>query len=111
MNDNWYEAAITYDAPHRIVSVVDWVSDGFVDEPATAHLDDFVAPIPKEDPKPRGPALYNVFAWGINDPSEANRTFEHENFDSLASPYGWHFVETSTDPAKGAFKGAASSRT
>ena len=98
MKDNWYEAAVTHSAPHRIVSVVDWVSDGFVDEPAHAHLADFgFAPIPKE-PAPRAPALYNVFAWGVNDPSEANRTFEHENFDALASPFGWHFVETGSEP-------------
>ncbi|KAG5219773.1 Fungalysin/Thermolysin Extracellular metalloproteinase [Salix suchowensis] len=59
MSDNWYEAAVSAAAPHRIVSVVDWASD---------------APIPK--PKPGAPATYNVFAWGINDPSEGLRSRE-----------------------------------
>ena len=27
MKDNWYEAAVAAEAPHRIVSVVDWASD------------------------------------------------------------------------------------
>jgi extracellular elastinolytic metalloproteinase len=101
MKDNWYEAAVTYSQPHRIVSVVDWAADGFVDQPLPEFTDS-VAPIPKEPsafPHARAPAKYNVFAWGVNDPSEANRTFEYENFDSLASPAGWHVVELSSDPA------------
>ena len=104
MKDNWYEAAVTHSAPHRIVSVVDWAADGFVDEPVSPAFADF-APIPKEPviPSARAPALYNVFAWGVNDPSEANRTFELENFDSLASPAGWHIVATSNDPATSGF--------
>ena len=101
MKDNWYEAAVTYSQPHRNVSVVDWAADGFVDEPMPELFDGF-APIPKEPstlPHTRPAAKYNVFSWGINDPSEGNRTFEYENFDALASPVGWHVVEVSTDPA------------
>lgn len=129
MANNWYEAAVTHRAPHSIVSVVDWAADGFSDEPvhtneASTHLfphqhptveklssrpntcemkvkGTTLAPVPEPRfPHAHSPALYNVFAWGVNDPSEANRTFEFENFDSLASPAGWHVVELSNDPAR-----------
>lgn len=82
MRDNWYEAAVSAIAPHRIISVVDWASD---------------APAPAESS-----ATYNVFPWGINDPSEGQRSVNFENFDSLASPMGWHSIPHSCDPL---FKG------
>lgn len=86
MEDNWYEAAVSAVMPHRIVSVVDWASDSPVP----------LAPIPKE-PSEHG-AIYNVFKWGINDPSVGNRSIEKENFDSLASPVGWHSLPYANDP-------------
>ena len=84
MQDNWYEAAVAAEAPHRIISVVDWASDSPVP----------FAPVPKE---PQG-ATYNVFAWGINDPSVGERSIQKENFDSLASPVGWHALPYANDP-------------
>ncbi|KAJ3850382.1 Fungalysin metallopeptidase-domain-containing protein [Lentinula lateritia] len=83
MQDNWYEAAVSAIAPHRIISVVDWASD---------------APVPVPD-APKEPASYNVFAWGVNDPAEGNRTLQKENFDSLASPIGWHSLPFANDPS------------
>ncbi|KAJ7074555.1 Fungalysin metallopeptidase-domain-containing protein [Mycena amicta] len=82
MQDNWYEAAVSATAPHRIVSVVDWASDAAV-------------PIPT----PGKAATYNVFTFGINDPSEGKRTVEKENFDPLASPVGWHALPYANDPS------------
>ena len=82
MQDNWYEAVVSRQPPHRILSVVDWASD---------------SPVPSE-PTPRPPATYNVFAYGINDPSEGNRSFAKENFDPLASPLGWHVIPLANDP-------------
>ncbi|KAI0822155.1 Fungalysin metallopeptidase-domain-containing protein [Trametes gibbosa] len=84
MKDNWYEAAVSAEAPHRIVTVVDWASDSPVP----------LAPVPSEPVA----ASYNVFAWGINDPSVGERSIEKENFDSLASPLGWHALPYSVDP-------------
>ncbi|KAG6890177.1 hypothetical protein C0995_010882 [Termitomyces sp. Mi166 len=81
MQDNWYEAAVSATAPHRIISVVDWASD---------------APIPTEPELPAG--TYNVFLWGLNDPTEGNRTLHKENFDAFASPVGWHALPYSHDP-------------
>ncbi|EEB95487.1 hypothetical protein MPER_05538, partial [Moniliophthora perniciosa FA553] len=57
MQDNWYEVAVSAQAPHRIISVVDWASD---------------APMPKPSTPKAG--TYKVFGWGMNDPSEGNRT-------------------------------------
>lgn len=85
MQDNWYEAAVTVTEPHRIVSVVDWASDSPI-------------PAPKE-PKTLAPASYNVFGWGVNDPTTGNRSIVHENFDYLASPVGWHTLRAYNDPA------------
>ncbi|KAG6819501.1 hypothetical protein H0H93_011238 [Arthromyces matolae] len=82
MQDNWYEASVSANAPHRIISVVDWASD---------------APIPT-DPEVT-PATYNVFAWGVNDPAEGNRTLNKENFDAFASPAGWHALPYAHDPS------------
>ncbi|KAF9466805.1 Fungalysin metallopeptidase-domain-containing protein [Collybia nuda] len=83
MQDNWYEAAVSATAPHRIISVVDWASD---------------APIPT-DPSTPEPASYNVFKWGINDPAEGDRSMEKENYDVLASPVGWHSIPYAHDPS------------
>jgi extracellular elastinolytic metalloproteinase len=80
MKDNWYEAAVSANAPHRIVSVVDWASD---------------SPIP---PPSHPPASYNIFPWGINDPACGNRTIVSENDDKIASPVGWHVLPFANDP-------------
>jgi extracellular elastinolytic metalloproteinase len=82
MQDNWYEAIVSRQAPHRILSVVDWASD---------------SPIPSE-PAQHPPATYNVFAFGINDPSEGDRSIAKEQFDKLASPLGWHVIPVKNDP-------------
>ena len=81
MQDNWYDAAVTAQAPHKIVSVVDWASD---------------SPIPK--PKEPVVGSYNVFKWGVNDPAVGDRSIEKESFDSLASPAGWHAIPYANDP-------------
>ena len=85
MQDNWYETSVSATAPHKIISVVDWASD---------------APIPKAPEVV--PATYNVFKWGINDPAVGDRSIDKENFDSLASPVGWHSIPYTRDPS---FKG------
>jgi extracellular elastinolytic metalloproteinase len=53
-----------------------------------------VAPTPETEG-----ATYNVFRWGLNDPTEGKRTIEKENFDHLASPVGWHSLPWSVDPS------------
>ncbi|TFY67498.1 hypothetical protein EVJ58_g1586 [Rhodofomes roseus] len=86
MQDNWYEAAVSASQPHRIISVVDWASDSPMP----------VAPVPPNVERNTG--VYNVFSWGINDPSVGNRSTQKEYFDSLASPIGWHSLPFANDP-------------
>lgn len=86
MASNWYETSVSAYAPHRIISVADWTSDAPMHE--------------LEEPAGKKPATYNVFKWGLNDPSEGERTIEHENVDSLASPVGWHTLPYTKDPSE-----------
>lgn len=88
MQDNWYEAVISRQAPHRILSVVDWASDAPVSPEPPVH----------SEPAQRPPATYHIYEWGINDPSEGNRSLAKENFDTLASPLGWHVLPVANDP-------------
>jgi hypothetical protein len=85
MQDNWYEAAVDVFEPSNIISVVDWASDSPF------------APIPKV-PAPPKAASYNIFTWGVNDPSVGGRSMQPENFDALASPLGWHKLPAANDP-------------
>ncbi|CDO68520.1 hypothetical protein BN946_scf184998.g17 [Trametes cinnabarina] len=85
MQDNWYETAVSAEMPHRIISVVDWANDSPVP----------LAPVPKEPQS----ATYRVFEWGINDPSLGDRSIQKENFDALASPWGWHALPVANDPS------------
>ncbi|KIO00347.1 hypothetical protein M404DRAFT_16393 [Pisolithus tinctorius Marx 270] len=107
MQDNWYEATVTAELPHRVISVVDWASDSPM-PPMT------FAPIPKKypDPPKSEPAMYVVFPWGTNDPEEAAvrreraeaHTVSYGRFavpelgDTLASPAGWHALPYANDP-------------
>ncbi|EGN97406.1 hypothetical protein SERLA73DRAFT_184099 [Serpula lacrymans var. lacrymans S7.3] len=92
MQDNWYEASVAAIAPHRIVTVVDWASDSPLPHPSFQ-----TAPIPPTTPSPL-PASYNIFPWGVNDPSEGERAIVQELGDKLASPVGWHTLPYKNDP-------------
>lgn len=96
MEDNWYEASVSANSPHRIVSVVDWASDS-----SFSYPNPNTAPIPVPPPVHK-PATYNVFKWGVNDPSVGNRSIEKEYLDSLASPAGWHSFPFANDPDRDA---------
>ncbi|KZS86984.1 hypothetical protein SISNIDRAFT_461290 [Sistotremastrum niveocremeum HHB9708] len=82
MQHNWYEAAVTLgeDGSYDVPFVADWTSDFSPSEE------------PSSSPNYRSPARYAVFPWGVNDPSEANRSVEYEREDPIASPVGWHTV-------------------
>ena len=83
MEDNWYETTVSVKQPYNIISVVDWASD---------------SPVPYPPPTKKL-ATYNVFAWGINDPAEGERSIVTENYDTLASPVGWHTLPYTSDPS------------
>ncbi|EIW74726.1 hypothetical protein CONPUDRAFT_170062 [Coniophora puteana RWD-64-598 SS2] len=103
---NSYEAYVSVSSPHRILSVVDYASDGdphtdtihssdinsapsrkFV----TQHGDSLAPrrrPIP-DVPLPKlAPSTYKVFQWGYNDPSEALKKAGILPGDPSAPPYG-----------------------
>jgi len=80
-NSNFYQT--TVDATSSEVrSVADWVSSAPVDH--HHHIDE------EEEDGPE--ALYKVIRWGLNDPSEGNRTLEAGVRDLSYSPYGWHTI-------------------
>ncbi|KAH7881725.1 Fungalysin metallopeptidase-domain-containing protein [Phlebopus sp. FC_14] len=84
MRDNWYEATVDAYQPSYILAVADWASDS----PVLPY------------PSPADVATYNVFKFGINDPSEGERSLEKENIDWLASPLGWHSLPEGNMPFK-----------
>lgn len=81
-NSNFYE--VTIDATSGSVrSSADWVAS------APTHI---------QQGEDEVEAQYKVIRWGLNDPSEGNRTLEIGAQDHTASPYGWHEV-----PGKASF--------
>ena len=83
-NSNFYQT--TVDATTAEVrSVVDWVASAPVghDHVEQAFEDD------EEHPE----AQYKVITWGLNDPTEGNRTLEAGVRDRAYSPTGWHRVQ------------------
>ncbi|KAH0835578.1 Fungalysin metallopeptidase-domain-containing protein [Lanmaoa asiatica] len=126
MEYNWYETTVTTSIPHRIVSVVDWVSDFPMPMPIfeadqLPNLGAFVPPGSKGAPQPPelNKASYLVFPWGTNDPVDAaqRKAAEHGESagaeyplsygrevvedlgDAFASPAGWHTLPFSHDPS------------
>lgn len=100
MQDNWYEAAVSASNPTKIVEVVDWASDASAPmrrpkKPCHGDANAKVAPVPKPTPVT---ATYNIWPWGINDPSEGERDIETDPWDKIASPLGWHSLPASHDP-------------
>lgn len=53
-------------------------------------------------PCPADPAefktSYNVWPFGLNDPTTGNRSVLHSPHDTVASPVGWHSIPISTSP-------------
>jgi extracellular elastinolytic metalloproteinase len=84
-NSNFYQT--TVDATTgEVRSVVDWVSSSPI-----SHRHEEV-----EATGESSEALYKVIRWGLNDPTEGNRTLEQGVRDFTYSPYGWHMI-----PGKG----------
>lgn len=87
MEDNWYEAAVSAFDSSVILSVADWVSDS----PMYAQPQ---GPLNKD-----GPHVYNVFPWGVNDPTDGERAKLSPQPDAIASPFGWHSIPADNDPS------------
>lgn len=59
--DNWYNVHVDSESG-KLLSVIDWVSQ----------------------------ASYNVFPFGLNDPSDGERSIVQDPANKIASPDGWH---------------------
>ena len=98
MQDNWYEAAVSAHPPHNIVSVVDWASDASEKHFRPVKVPKKPTPgVPEPEPVAQQ-ATYDVFPWGVNDPSCGKRSTQNEYVDKLASPIGWHAIPVANDP-------------
>lgn len=85
-NSNFYQT--TLDATTgEVRSVVDWVSSASVGHHREAEESHSEAQEEKSSE-----ALYKVIKWGLNDPTEGNRTLEKGVRDLTYSPYGWHSI-------------------
>ncbi|KAK0502306.1 Fungalysin metallopeptidase-domain-containing protein [Armillaria luteobubalina] len=62
MQDNWYDAAVSATSPHRIISVVDWVSD---------------APIPTPEPTTSSVGVRMILRKADTPSSKKTSTFWH----------------------------------
>ncbi|KAH7102479.1 Fungalysin metallopeptidase-domain-containing protein [Auriculariales sp. MPI-PUGE-AT-0066] len=114
MADNWYDAAVSAVDPSVVFSVADWVSDSpYYPQPEGPRMPSGTAlptarlgrPMPPasvhtdHDLSKGGPHTYNVFPWGVNDPTEGKRSVVKPQPDSLASPAGWHSIPAANDPS------------
>ncbi|WVR04708.1 hypothetical protein IAU60_001719 [Kwoniella sp. DSM 27419] len=101
--DNWYEAYVDVKSG-ELLRIVDWATDyDFESRPATKSDPVEIKkgggqkPLPSP-PKHIKPYSYQVFPWGVNDPSVGNLTIETEPWDKVASPLGWHKFPTKSNP-------------
>ncbi|KAL7422859.1 hypothetical protein Q5752_002156 [Cryptotrichosporon argae] len=103
MKDNWYESYVDVETG-EILRIVDWASDSPIDH--FVRKDDVGArkgkggdqkPLPSPPTKIK-PYSYQVFPWGVNDPSTGNVTVVHKPWDEVASPLGWHDIPTAANP-------------
>lgn len=97
MKNNWYEAyvdAVTGD----VLRVSDWAAD--FDHVRAREISARKEKQKKPAPAPKDPKKfsYQVFPWGVNDPTTGNLSVETEPWDSVASPLGWHTFPTSANP-------------
>lgn len=94
MKDNWYEAYADV-RTGQIQRIVDWASDASDHH----HVD---ARAGKQKPIPNPPsgdhASYDVFPWGVNDPTTGKHQVVKDPWDSVASPLGWHTFPTKANP-------------
>jgi len=108
MKDNWYEAYVDT-TTGELLRIVDWASDYSWDTPSK---DDLVRdlkgggqkPLPAP-PKKLEPYTYQVFPWGVNDPTTGNLSLVTKPWDTVASPMGWHSFHSSANPWSGKIAG------
>ncbi|WVF69654.1 hypothetical protein IAT40_004433 [Kwoniella sp. CBS 6097] len=106
MKDAWYEAYVDVKTG-ELLRIVDWASDFDFGTPDRSHAGGKVEakkdkggkqkPLPTPG-KHYKPYSYQVFPWGVNDPTTGNITIVTEPWDKVASPLGWHKFASSANP-------------
>ncbi|WVQ83171.1 hypothetical protein IAT38_005310 [Cryptococcus sp. DSM 104549] len=102
MKDSWYEAYVDVKSG-ELLRAVDWASDFTWDNAGTkkggveAKKGGGQKPLPAP-PKKLKPFSYQVFPWGVNDPTTGNLSIVTEPWDTVASPLGWHKFPTTSNP-------------
>ncbi|OCF58674.1 extracellular elastinolytic metalloproteinase [Kwoniella mangroviensis CBS 10435] len=102
MKDSWYEAYVDVKTG-ELLRIVDWATD-FDFEPynTQGHKEVEVKKGGHQKPLPNPhkyePYSYQVFPWGVNDPSVGNLTVVTKPWDNVASPLGWHKFPSSANP-------------
>ncbi|KAK8847507.1 hypothetical protein IAR55_005365 [Kwoniella newhampshirensis] len=100
MNDSWYEAYVDA-TTGELLRIVDWASD--YEFEAHEHKEAGIRKGGKQKPLPSPPKKiepysYQVFPWGINDPTTGNLSVVTEPWDTVASPLGWHKYPSHANP-------------
>ncbi|WWD21598.1 hypothetical protein CI109_106084 [Kwoniella shandongensis] len=102
MQDSWYEAYVDA-TTGELLRIVDWASD--FDFESHVHTKEKAGNMKggKQKPLPSPPTKikpysYQVFPWGVNDPSTGNLSIVTRPWDTVASPLGWHKYPTSANP-------------
>lgn len=62
LEDNWFSAVVSLDAPGDVLMLNDWVSD----------------------------SVYRVYPVGVNDPEDGESAIRSGSLNKKASPLGWH---------------------
>ncbi|WVO16637.1 hypothetical protein L204_104316 [Cryptococcus depauperatus] len=105
MKDSWYEAYVDV-MSGELLRIVDWASEYDMDaleEKIKIMKGDKQKPMPM--PHKIKPYSYQVFPWGINDPTVGKLSIATEPWDSVASPLGWHKFPTTSNPWDGHIPG------
>ncbi|KAH8595777.1 putative extracellular metallo proteinase mep [Bisporella sp. PMI_857] len=68
LHDDWILSYVDASGGSEVVNVVNYVAD----------------------------ASYQVYPWGVNDPSAGSRTLETNPADTTASEFGWHSIGTTS---------------
>ncbi|WRT64652.1 uncharacterized protein IL334_001586 [Kwoniella shivajii] len=101
MKDSWYEAYVDVKTG-ELLRIVDWATDLDFEPSTKSNKNVEVKKGGGQKPLPTPPKYkpysYQVFPWGVNDPSTGNLSVVTNPWDNVASPLGWHEFPTFANP-------------
>ncbi|ORX33984.1 putative extracellular elastinolytic metallo proteinase precursor [Kockovaella imperatae] len=100
LESNWYEAYVDVQTG-ELLRIVDWAKDySWTSDGPAPSKEHKQKPLPAP-PKKLEPYTYQVFPWGINDPTSGNLSIVTKPWDTTASPAGWHEFPSASNPWAG----------